>query len=93
MPTETRITIGEVALAVKTWAAATDQHPPVALLPATAETADDWDQIAACLAETRTVHAVNLRGHGGSDWPDTYSIQLMADDVAGFLHSRTGPST
>jgi pimeloyl-ACP methyl ester carboxylesterase len=79
------MTAGGVALVVRTWAAEVDLRPPVALLPATAETADDWDRIAAALAVTRTVHALNLRGHGGSDWPGTYSITLMADDVSGVL--------
>jgi pimeloyl-ACP methyl ester carboxylesterase len=85
MPAKTRWTVGDVALVVKTWAAADDLHPPVVLVPATAETADDWDEIAPALALTRTVHAVNLRGHDGSDWPGAYSIRLMAHDVAGLL--------
>ena len=31
------------------------------------------------------VFALDLRGHGGSDWPGTYSFQLMCDDVVGVL--------
>lgn len=89
MPAETRWTVDGVELVVKTWAAADDLRPPVALLPATAETADDWDEIAPALAATRTVHAINLRGHGRSDWPGTYSIRLMAHDVAGLLPQLT----
>ena len=57
------------------------------LLPATGETAQDWDVVASVLSSSRAVYAVNLRGHGGSSWPGTYSIQLMADDVAGVLDS------
>lgn len=45
------------------------------------------------LSRTRNVCAVNLRGHGASDWPGTYSIQLMADDVVGLLNGGClGPS-
>ena len=57
------------------------------LLPATGETAEDWDVVASDLSGSRAVYAVNLRGHGASEWPGTYSIQLMAEDVAGLLSS------
>jgi len=36
------------------------------------------------------VYAVNLRGHGPSDWPGTYSIGLLADDVTGLLDGGLG---
>ena len=55
------------------------------LLPGTGETGEDWDVVASSLHASRTVHAVSLRGHGDSDWPGRYSIQAMADDVAGLL--------
>jgi pimeloyl-ACP methyl ester carboxylesterase len=74
-----------VRLRVRTWRCPGAHRPPVVLLPATGETAEDWDVVAADLQPTRTVHAVDLRGHGGSDRPGTYSIALMADDVAGLL--------
>ena len=85
MPNQRRFTVDDVGLAVKTWDAEEDRCPPAVLLPATGETADDWDLVASALVRTRTVHAVNLRGHGESDWPGTYSIQLLADDVVGLL--------
>lgn len=85
MPRVTRVAVDGVTLAVKTWTAEDDSRPPVALIPATAETAEDWDTVAASLARTRTVHAINLRGHGQSDWPDAYSVALMAHDIAGLL--------
>lgn len=31
------------------------------------------------------MYALDLRGHGGSDWPGTYSFQLMHDDVRDVL--------
>lgn len=85
MPSTTRVVVDGVALAVKTWPAEIGLNAPVALLPATAETADDWDAVAAPLARTRTVHAISLRGHGASDWPGRYSVALMAHDIAGLL--------
>ncbi len=41
--------------------------------------------MASALCRSRTVYAVNLRGHGPSDWPGTYSIGLMAEDVTRLL--------
>jgi len=79
------VAVDGVALVVKTWQAAEELRAPVVLLPATGETADDWDVVASALASSRTVHAVNLRGHGPSDWPGTYSIELLATDVTGLL--------
>lgn len=85
MPHLERLDGAGVRLAVKTWHAEADLDPPAVLLPATGETADDWDVVATALARTRTVHAVNLRGHGPSEWPGRYSIQLFAADVSALL--------
>ncbi|WP_256378081.1 alpha/beta fold hydrolase [Phycicoccus sp. HDW14] len=62
------------------------------LLPGTGMTARDWDIVAAELAEDRTTHAVDLRGHGGSDHPGRYSIALMAADVVALLDALEEPS-
>ncbi|WP_315828553.1 MULTISPECIES: alpha/beta hydrolase [unclassified Bradyrhizobium] len=42
-----------------------------------------WRGVANRLATLRSVHAIDLRGHGGSDWaaPSSYSSRTMADDV------------
>lgn len=60
-------------------------HPPVMLLPGTGNTATDWDAVADDLSRDRVVHAIDLRGHGRSEWPGTYSIELMAADIAAVL--------
>jgi pimeloyl-ACP methyl ester carboxylesterase len=88
MPTDMRVDVAGITLVLKVWPA--DRalgRSPVMLLPATGETAQDWDVVASVLSSSRAVYAVNLRGHGGSSWPGTYSIQLMADDVARVLDS------
>lgn len=85
MVAQQRFSVGDVSLTVKTWRPDDGLLRPVVLLPATAETADDWDHVAATPSSSRTVHAVNLRGHGPSDWPGTYSLQLLAEDVAALL--------
>jgi pimeloyl-ACP methyl ester carboxylesterase len=60
------------------------------LLPGTGLTARSWDVVAASLSATRSVLAVDLRGHGASGWPGEYSIELMAQDVAALLERRGG---
>ncbi|MBB4948932.1 pimeloyl-ACP methyl ester carboxylesterase [Kitasatospora gansuensis] len=59
--------------------------PPLLLLHALGEDATDWDTVAPALAVSRRVYALDLRGHGRSDWPGRYSLELMRDDVLGFL--------
>ena len=76
---------GDVSLHVRTWSRPAPSHPPAVLLPGTGLTAGDWEPVAGDLARTRTVHAVDLRGHGASDRPGTYSIELMAGDVVRLL--------
>jgi esterase len=68
------------------------RSPPVVLLPGTGLTAGDWDLVAHDLAADRTVHAVDLRGHGDSDRPGRYSIALMAADVTALLDALDEPA-
>lgn len=79
------VAVDGVTLRVRLWPAVDAARPPVVLLPATGETAEDWDVVALSLHASRTVYAVSLRGHGSSDWPGRYSIRAMADDVTGLL--------
>jgi 3-oxoadipate enol-lactonase len=59
--------------------------PPLVLLHALGESAADWDGVAPAFARHRRVYALDLRGHGRSDWPGDYSLELMRADVLGFL--------
>ncbi|MFF9108657.1 alpha/beta fold hydrolase [Streptomyces sp. NPDC014805] len=61
------------------------QGPPVVLLHALGEDAGSWREVARRLASERRVYAVELRGHGRSAWPGTYSLELLASDVLGVL--------
>jgi pimeloyl-ACP methyl ester carboxylesterase len=65
--------------------------PPLVLLPGTGLTARDWDVVAPVLATRREVRAVDLRGHGESDRPGTYSITLLAQDLVGLLDRAPEP--
>jgi pimeloyl-ACP methyl ester carboxylesterase len=85
-----RLEVGGVRLAVHTWQCPQPRQRDVVLLPGTGLTAGDWAEVAADLARDRTVHAVDLRGHGDSDWPGTYSVELMAHDVVSLLEGLAG---
>ncbi len=62
------------------------QHAlPLVLLHALGEDATAWDMVAPVLARSRRVYALDLRGHGRSDWPGEYSLELMRADVLRFL--------
>ena len=55
--------------------------PALVLLHALGETSESWTPLMPELVRHYRVAAFDLRGHGGSDWPGTYSSELMRDDV------------
>ena len=59
--------------------------PAIVLLHALGEQAATWDEVTARFATRFRVVALDLRGHGASTWPGTYSFTLMRDDVLGVL--------
>ncbi|MFI6347759.1 alpha/beta fold hydrolase [Streptomyces sp. NPDC050560] len=66
--------------------------PPLVLLHALGEGAADWESVTPDLARIRRVYALDLRGHGRSDWPGDYSLELMRADVLRFLDAlELGP--
>lgn len=80
------IAVGDLRFSMRVWHAVDkDKKTPSVLLHATGKTGRDWDVIASGLSAERTVYAVDLRGHGASDWPGTYSLNLFAQDVIGIL--------
>jgi 3-oxoadipate enol-lactonase len=60
---------------------------PLVLLHALGEDVTDWDAVVPVLARSRRVYALDLRGHGQSDWPGNYSLELMLTDVLRFLEA------
>jgi 3-oxoadipate enol-lactonase len=44
-----------------------------------------WAAVTPRFAERFRVYALDLRGHGDSDWPGEYPLRLMCDDVVGVL--------
>ncbi len=61
--------------------------PAMVLLHALGEQAGSWNDVAPQFASRFRVVALDLRGHGASSWPGTYSLTLMRDDVLGVLDS------
>jgi pimeloyl-ACP methyl ester carboxylesterase len=55
--------------------------PALVLLHDLAESADVWAAVAPRLATDFHVIAPDLRGHGDSDWIDSYSSQEQGDDI------------
>ncbi|MEN3538655.1 alpha/beta fold hydrolase [Microbispora sp. ZYX-F-249] len=60
---------------------------PLVLLHGLGEGMAGWADVAPALAAHRHVYALDLRGHGASDRPGTYGLELMRDDVLAFLDS------
>ncbi|MEU6853153.1 alpha/beta hydrolase [Actinacidiphila alni] len=60
--------------------------PPAVLLHALGEDRTSWRAVTAALAaDGYRCHALDLRGHGASEHPGSYSFELLRDDVLGFL--------
>jgi 3-oxoadipate enol-lactonase len=78
-----RVEAGGIGQAYRTWG--TPDAPPLVLLHALGEDGSDWANVAPAFAYRWRVYAPDLRGHGRSDWPGEYSIELMLADVLGFL--------
>ena len=74
---------GAVRLAYRTWGPA--DAPPVVLLHALGEQSSDWTSVAAALAPSWRLYAPDLRGHGASDWPGSYTIEQLTTDLEAFL--------
>ncbi|MGH8839845.1 MAG: alpha/beta fold hydrolase, partial [Jiangellaceae bacterium] len=61
------------------------EAPPVVLLHGLGDDASSWDDVAPALAGRHRLYIPDMRGHGANDWPGTYSLALMLDDVASML--------
>ncbi|GAA3860383.1 alpha/beta fold hydrolase [Streptomyces sp. NPDC003328] len=80
-----RVDLTGIRLAYRVWGP--PDAPPLVLLHALGEGAADWDRVAPVLARSRRVYALDLRGHGLSDRPGDYALELMQSDVLRFLDS------
>ncbi|AVR00311.1 alpha/beta hydrolase [Oceanobacillus iheyensis] len=61
--------------------------PPLVALHALGKSAESWDQVAAELKGKYRVLALDQRGHGGSARTDSYSFELMCEDLLHFANA------
>lgn len=85
MPSLGKVALRNVTLSTRTFTPAHAVKLSVVLLHGMGDSAEDWDVVAAELGRDRRVIAVDLRGHGQSEWPGRYSIAAIAEDVAELL--------
>lgn len=78
-----RVQAGGIRLAYRAWGPA--DAPPVVLLHALGEQSSDWAPVAAALGSSWRVYAPDLRGHGASDRPGTYTVEQLTTDLAALL--------
>ncbi|MGW2559467.1 alpha/beta fold hydrolase [Streptomyces sp. NPDC001514] len=72
-----------VRLAYRTWGEA--DAPPVVLAHGRGGSTREWTGIAEQLAAGHRVYALDLRGHGLSDWPGSYGFDVFRDDLRAFI--------
>jgi pimeloyl-ACP methyl ester carboxylesterase len=85
VPSVGKFALRNVALSVRIFIPAHAVKPSVVLLHGMGDSADDWDVVAAALGHDRRVIALDLRGHGQSQWPGQYSVNAIAEDVSELL--------
>ncbi|MFX0093493.1 MAG: alpha/beta fold hydrolase [Candidatus Hodarchaeota archaeon] len=62
---------------------------PLVLLPGQAGTWENYEKVMIPLSKSFHVFAVDIRGHGKTDWPTgNYTFDLMGDDMVAFLENR-----
>jgi pimeloyl-ACP methyl ester carboxylesterase len=61
------------------------QGPPAVLLHGGSLTAHTWDYVAIALRADFRLAALDMRGHGASDWASDYSIESFVTDLSAVL--------
>ncbi len=64
------------------------EGPPLVVLHGLFGLARNWATLAKRFGENRTVHALDLRNHGGSPWSDTMTYEAMAEDVGAYIEAN-----
>src|SRR5213080_2449533 len=63
------------------------EGPPAVLLHGGSLTARTWDYVAIALRAHFQLVALDMRGHGDSDWADDYSIESYVTDLMAVVDS------
>ncbi|MDH3044885.1 alpha/beta fold hydrolase [Gordonia alkanivorans] len=78
-PEHSSITVHGARITYRCWGE--PGSPGLLLVHGGAAHAGWWDHIAPRYARDRRVVALDLSGHGDSDWRDTYSLATWADEI------------
>ena len=82
-PLENKIDIGNLELSYRQWKPA---GRPILLLHGLASNARIWDLLAPILGKNSAIIALDQRGHGKSDKPDSgYDFSTVTADVVAFM--------
>src|SRR5262249_10615574 len=89
-PTVRDVVSNRVRLSVLEWGPS--QAPTIVLVHGGALTAHTWDLVCACLCDRYRCLAVDLRGHGDSEWPADadYSLDAISRDLSEFIAAECG---
>lgn len=79
MVSDRYVTVNDARLHYRDWG--DPQAQPLLLIHGYPGHAHTWDTFAEAVSDQRRVIAVDLRGHGESDWSDAYSFASWADDI------------
>ncbi|MFE0747614.1 alpha/beta fold hydrolase [Gordonia sp. NPDC058843] len=79
-PDRSSLTVDGARVAYRTWG--DPGSPGLLLVHGGAAHAGWWDHIAPRYARDRRVVALDLSGHGDSEWRNTYSFRTWADEIA-----------
>lgn len=82
-PRDAIAAVNGVWLHYREWGAA--GAPPVLILHGLTGHAREFDELAAALCGDYRVLALDQRGHGASEWADTYEPRVMARDVIALM--------
>ena len=83
LPDDRVIHVGGLAFHTRVWS---ENGPPIVLLHGLASSSRIWDRVAPLLAQQFQVIAIDQRGHGQSDKPDTgYDLPTFVADLRGLI--------
>ena len=87
-PIDRHFTSGNMNLHYLDWG--NEGATPLLLLHHISSNAHTWDEFASRMRESYHVLALDMRGHGDSDWAGegNYTTEHYADDVASLVNSR-----
>jgi pimeloyl-ACP methyl ester carboxylesterase len=90
IPIDAYVTVNGLRLHYREWG--DPSAPPLLILHGLTGHAWEFDRLASGLSDRFHVLVPDQRGHGASAWADSYSPQIVADDIADLVDSlELGP--